>query len=293
MQHALCSANSAASRPAAVKMPPFTKLKGFHMIRRILMLAALALAAQGAIAKDWSTIRFATEGAYPPFNTVDTSGNVQGFDVDIANALCEQMQARCTWVKQEWDGMIPALLSRKFDAISASMSITEERKKRVDFTERYYATPLALVAKNGSPLVPEIAALKGKRIGVQRGTVADNHATRFWEREGVSIVRYARQEEAYLDLAAGRLDAAWADALVADGGFLKTDAGAGYAFVGGLYYGKNADEKAVIGEGVGIAVRKQDGELKQKLNEALAAIRASGKYDEIRAKYFDYDIYGE
>lgn len=263
------------------------------MIRRTLMLAALALAAQGAIAKDWSTIRFATEGAYPPFNTVDTSGNVQGFDVDIANALCEQMQARCTWVKQEWDGMIPALLSRKFDAISASMSITEERKKRVDFTERYYATPLALVAKNGSPLVPEIAALKGKRIGVQRGTVADNHATRFWEREGVSIVRYARQEEAYLDLAAGRLDAAWADALVADGGFLKTDAGAGYAFVGGLYYGKNADEKAVIGEGVGIAVRKQDGELKQKLNEALAAIRASGKYDEIRAKYFDYDIYGE
>ncbi|MGD9871773.1 MAG: ABC transporter substrate-binding protein [Thauera sp.] len=263
------------------------------MIRRTLMLAALALVAQGAVAKDWSSVRFATEGAYPPFNTVDTAGNVQGFDVDIANALCEQMQVKCTWVKQEWDGMIPALLSRKFDAISASMSITEERKKRVDFTERYYATPLALVAKEGSPLVPEIASLKGKRIGVQRGTVADNHATRFWEREGVSIVRYARQEEAYLDLSAGRIDAAWADALVADGGFLKTDAGTGYAFVGGLYYGKNADEKGVIGEGVGIAVRKQDGELKQKLNEALAAIRASGKYDEIRAKYFDYDIYGE
>lgn len=263
------------------------------MKKYALLCAVLALHAGASFAKDWNEIRMASEGAYPPFNTTTADGSMAGFDIDIGNALCEEMKAKCTWVKQEWDGMIPALLSRKFDAISASMSITEERKKRVDFTERYYATPLALVAKEGSPLVPEIASLKGKRIGVQRGTVADNHATRFWEREGVSIVRYARQEEAYLDLSAGRIDAAWADALVADGGFLKTDAGTGYAFVGGLYYGKNADEKGVIGEGVGIAVRKQDGELKQKLNEALAAIRASGKYDEIRAKYFDYDIYGE
>ena len=186
------------------------------MIRRTLMFAAMALAMQGAMAKDWDSIRFATEGAYPPFNTVDTSGAVQGFDVDIANALCEEMKAKCTWVKQEWDGMIPALLSRKFDAISASMSITEERKKRVDFTDKYYATPLALVAKKGSGLVPELGALKGKRIGVQRGTVADAFATRFWADQGVNVVRYARQEEAYLDLSSGRIDAAWADALVAD-----------------------------------------------------------------------------
>ena len=263
------------------------------MIRRTLMLAALALAAQGTMAKDWDSIRFATEGAYPPFNTVDTSGAVQGFDVDIANALCEEMKAKCTWVKQEWDGMIPALLSRKFDAISASMSITEERKKRVDFTDKYYATPLGLVAKKGSDLLPELNLLKGKRIGVQRGTVADSFATRFWAEQGVTVVRYARQEEAYLDLSAGRIDAAWADALVADGGFLKQPAGAEYAFVGGLYHGRTAEEKGVIGEGVGIAIRKQDAELKQKLDKALAAIRTNGKYDEIRKKYFDYDIYGE
>ena len=157
------------------------------MIRRTLMFAAMALAMQGAMAKDWDSIRFATEGAYPPFNTVDTSGAVQGFDVDIANALCEEMKAKCTWVKQEWDGMIPALLSRKFDAISASMSITEERKKRVDFTDRYYATPLALVAKKGSGLVPELGVLKGKRIGVQRGTVADGFATRFLRSSVIDI----------------------------------------------------------------------------------------------------------
>jgi ABC-type amino acid transport substrate-binding protein len=189
--------------------------------------------------------------------------------------------------------MIPALLSRKFDAISASMSITEERKKRVDFTDKYYSTPLGLVSKKGSGLVPELDVLKGKRIGVQRGTVADTFATRFWAEQGITVVRYARQEEAYLDLSAGRIDAAWADALVADGGFLKQPAGADYEFGGGLYHGRNADEKGVIGEGVGIAVRKQDAELKQKLDKALAAIRANGKYDELRKKYFDYDIYGE
>ena len=261
------------------------------MLRRSLLLAALTLVAQGALAKDWDSIRFATEGAYPPFNMVDTQGEVQGFEVDISNALCEQMKARCTWVKQEWDGMIPALLSRKFDAISASMSITEERKKRVDFTERYYATPLALVAKEGSPLVPEIASLKGN--GVQRGTVADNFASRFWADQGVEVVRYARQEEAYLDLEAGRIDASWLDALMADGGFLATPAGADFAVMGGLVHGRNADEKAVIGEGVGIAIRKQDKELKLKLDQARTAIRANGKYDEIRKKYFSYDIYGD
>ena len=263
------------------------------MIRRTLMFAALALATQAAVAKDWDTIRFATEGAYPPFNTVDTAGAVQGFDVDIANALCEELKARCTWVKQEWDGMIPALLSRKFDAISASMSITEERKKRVDFTDKYYATPLGLVARKDSGLLPTLESLKGKRIGVQRGTVADNFASRFWASQGVTVVRYARQEEAYLDLAAGRIDASWVDALMADGGFLQQPAGADYAFGGGLYHGSNEAEKGVIGEGVGIALRKQDAALKDKLNQALAAIRANGKYDEIRKKYFDYDIYGE
>lgn len=267
------------------------------LIRPLLVCFTLALSlsafTQGVHAKDWNSIRFATEGAYPPFNTVDSSGQPQGFDVDIGNALCEELKVKCTWVLQEWDGMIPALLSRKFDTISASMSITEERKKKVDFTDKYYATPLGLVAKKGSPLRPELQNLQGKRIGVQRGTVADSFATRFWAEKGIEVVRYARQEEAYLDLSAGRIDAAWADALVADGGFLQQPAGAGYEFAGGLYHGANADEKAVIGEGVGIALRKQDKELKEMLNRGLQAIRANGKYDQIREKYFSYDIYGD
>ena len=253
----------------------------------------LALVSSGAQAKEWTEIRLATEGAYPPFNEIAADGSVKGFDVDIGNAVCAQLKAKCTWVKQEWDGMIPALMSRKFDAIVASMSITAERKQKVDFTNKYYATPLALVAKKGSPLLPSVEALKGKKVGVQRGTVADNYATKFWEPKGVQLVRYAKQDESYLDLGAGRMDAILADALEADGGFLKKPAGSGFAFAGQRFFGATPEEKAVIGEGVGIAVRKGDQDLKQQLNKAIEAIRADGTYDKLVKKYFDYDIYGQ
>ncbi|HEY5763755.1 MAG TPA: ABC transporter substrate-binding protein [Rhodocyclaceae bacterium] len=263
------------------------------MKKIVLAGLVLAFATGFAQAKEWKQIRLATEGAYPPFNETAPDGSVRGFDIDIGNAVCAEMKAKCSWVKQEWDGMIPALLSRKFDAIIASMSITEERKKKVDFSDKYYTTPLALVAKEGSPLVPTAESLKGKKVGVQRGTIADNFATKFWEPKGVSVVRYAKQEEAYLDLGAGRMDAGFSDMLEAEGGFISKPEGKGFAFVGNKVFGKTAEEKAVIGEGIGIAVRKKDAELKAAFNKAIAAIRANGTYNTIRAKYFKYDIYGE
>ena len=262
---------------------------------KMILLAGIALAFASGIAqaKEWKQIRLATEGAYPPFNETAPDGSVRGVDIDIGNAVCAEMKAKCSWVKQEWDGMIPALVARKFDAIIASMSITEERKKKVDFSDKYYTTPLALVAKEGSPLLPNAESLKGKKVGVQRGTIADNFATKFWEPKGVSVVRYAKQEEAYLDLGAGRMDAGFADMLEAEGGFINKPEGKGFAFVGDKVFGKAAEEKAVTGEGIGIAVRKKDAELKAAFNKAIAAIRANGTYDTIRAKYFKYDIYGE
>ena len=267
---------------------------------KILKVAtfALALAAAGAItapaamAKDWTEVRLATEGAYPPFKETSADGSVRGLDVDIGNAICAEMKLKCSWVKQEWDGMIPALISRKFDAIIASMSVTEERKAKVDFSDKYYASPLALVAKNGSPLKPTLDSLKGKKIGVQRGTVADNYATKYWDGKGIEIVRYAKQDECYLDLASGRMDAAWADYWEAYGGFLAKPEGKAYGVAGEKVFGKTAEERATIGEGIGIAVRKKDQDLKAIFNKGIAAIRANGTYDKIVKKYFKDDIYG-
>lgn len=257
-----------------------------------LVLVLFALAAGNVMAKEWKQVRLASEGAYPPFNELAPDGSLRGLDIDIGNAVCAELKLKCVWVKQDWDGMIPALMARKFDAILASMSITDERKAKVDFTNKYYASPLALIGKAGSPLRPDLATLKGKKVGVQRGTVADNFATKFWDGKGLTVVRYSKQEEAYLDLAAGRMDAAWVDYWEAHGGFLTKPEGKGYVVLGDKVYGKNAEEKGVIGEGIGIAVRKQDKDLREMFNKALAAIRANGTYDKIAKKYFKDDIYG-
>lgn len=257
-----------------------------------LVLVLLALAAGNVMAKDWKEVRLASEGAYPPFNESAADGSMRGLDIDIGDAICAELKLKCVWVKQDWDGMIPALISRKFDAILASMSITEERKAKVDFSNKYYSSPLALVGKTGSTLRPDLTVLKGKKIGVQRGTVADNFATKFWDGKGIDVVRYAKQDECYLDLAAGRMDAAWVDYWEAWGGFLTKPEGKGYVVLGEKIYGKNADERATIGDGIGIAVRKKDQDLKELFNKGLATIRANGTYAKIVKKYFADDIYG-
>lgn len=239
-----------------------------------------------ADAKEWKKVRIATEGAYPPFNFVDADGKLAGFEIDLANALCAEMKVECTLVKQDWDGMIPALLARKYDAIVASMSITEERKQRVDFTDKYYHTPAHLVAKTGAGIVATAEGLKGKKIGVQRETIHDKFATDNWG-ASAEIVRYGTQDEANLDLVAGRVDAILADMVVLSEGFLKTDQGKGYEFTGPEF-----NDPKWFGPGAGIAVRKQDSDLTEQLNKALAAIRADGTYDAIAKKYFDFNVYG-
>ncbi|HXH03160.1 MAG TPA: ABC transporter substrate-binding protein [Candidatus Competibacteraceae bacterium] len=235
------------------------------------------------------TVRIGTEGAYAPFNYTDASGQLKGFEIDLAMALCEEMKVKCVLVQQDWDGMIPALLAKKYDAIMASMAITEERKQKVDFSDKYYNVPSKFVHKKGSGIQdvsPE--ALKGKTVGVQRGTIQDNYLTELYEKKGVRITRYGTQEEANLDLTAGRVDLLFADSVALSDGFLKTDAGKGYEFVG-----PDFTDPKWFGSGVGVAVRKGDNELREAFNKAITAVRASGKYDEIAKKYFDFDIYGK
>jgi arginine/ornithine transport system substrate-binding protein len=166
------------------------------------------------------------------------------------------------------------------------MSITDDRKKSVDFTKRYYLTPARLVMKDGTTVSDSLDELKGKKIGVQRGSIHDRFAKEVLAPKGATIVPYGTQNEIYLDVAAGRLDGTVADATLLEDGFLKTDAGKGYAFVGPSF----TDAK-YFGDGIGIAVRKGDA-LKDKINTAIDGIRANGEYKKIQDKYFNFDIYG-
>ncbi|MDX1512428.1 MAG: ABC transporter substrate-binding protein [Gammaproteobacteria bacterium] len=258
-----------------------------RLLTVVFAAAALALAAGTVQAKEWKTVRIGVEGAYPPFSYVDPDGRLAGFDIEIAQALCDQMGVKCTMVQQDWDGIIPALLARKYDAIVASMSITEERKKKVAFTGKYYNTPAKFVRKKGSGIEISKAGLKGKTVGVQRATTHDNFITAEFG-DSVEIKRYATQDEAYLDAVAGRLDLLLADSVAIDDGFLKTEKGADWEFVGPDY----SDPK-YFGDGAGIAIRKQDKDLLAMFNKAIKSIRSNGTYDRIAKKYFDFDIYGK
>lgn len=232
-------------------------------------------------------MRIGIEAAYPPFSLKTPDGQLAGFDVDIGNALCEEMKVQCKWVEQEFDGLIPALKVRKIDAILSSMTITDERKRSVDFTNKYYNTPARFVMKEGASLNDPKADLKGRKAGVLRGSTADRYASGELTPAGVEVVRYNSQQEANMDLVAGRLDAVVADSVNLEDGFLKTDAGKGYAFVG-----PQLNDVKYFGEGVGIAVRKGDSGLAGKFNAAIDALRANGKYKQIQDKYFSFDVYG-
>lgn len=258
------------------------------MMKKLALLGALALGAFSALVQaEEKPLRIGIEAAYPPFAFKLPDGSISGFDYDIGNALCAEMQVRCQWIEQEFDGLIPALKVRKFDAVLSSMSITEERKRSVDFTGKYYATPARLAMKTGSQY-SDVDSLKGKKVGVQRSSVYDRYATDVFAPAGAEIVRYSSQNEIFLDLVAGRLDATLADVVNIDDGFLKTDAGKGFALVG-----PDFTDRQYFGEGQGIAVRKGDKALADRISAAILAIRANGKYQEVQDKYFQFNVYGE
>jgi arginine/ornithine transport system substrate-binding protein len=272
------------------------------MKKHIALLAVVTLFAVGTVAvgtvavgtvqaKEWKKIRIGVEGAYPPFSWTTKDGELKGFDIDIARALVKAMGAEVVLVSQDWDGIIPALLARKYDAIIASMSITEERKKKVAFTNKYYQTPAKFVCKKGTMKdftreeVTEVTA--GKKIGVQRATIHDRFITDVGGK-GVQIKRYGSQDDAYLDLVAGRVDMLLADSVAMDGGFLKKPEGKDYQFIG-----PDLTDRKWFGDGAGIACRKQDKDLVELFNKAIKQIRADGTYKKIQDKYFDFNVYGE
>ena len=259
------------------------------MKRRVLFytLAALILTAVTVSAQDWTKVRIGVEGAYPPFSYVEPNGELAGFDIDIAKALGKAMGAEVTLVAQDWDGIIPALLAKKYDAIIASMSITEERKQKVAFSNKYYQTPAKFICKKGMMDTFSKEAIKGKKVGVQRATIHDRYLTDNYGND-VEIKRYGTQDEAYLDLTAGRVDLLLADSVALSDGFLKKPEGADYQFIG-----PDLSDPKWFGDGAGIAIRKQDTALVEKFNMAIDKIRSDGTYKAIQDKYFDFNVYGE
>jgi len=219
---------------------------------------------------------------YPPFTSKDASGTWVGWEVDLMNAVCAQMNEKCELVEVAWDGIIPALTSKQIDVIWSSMSITAERKQTIDFSSMYYNTPSKLIgAKNGdTDITPE--HLKGKILGVQVSTTHERYAQKYFAAAGAEVKTYATQDEANNDLAAGRLDYVQADSSALDA-FLNTDQGKACCEIKGIV----PEDLEVLGEGVGGGVRKEDTALKEKLNAALAEITKAGKLDEITNKYPD------
>ncbi|MGV2986446.1 ABC transporter substrate-binding protein [Vibrio sp. E150_011] len=231
-------------------------------------------------------IRLASDFTYPPFNYKNNEGTPVGFDIEIADALCEEAKLDCTWVSQSWDALIPSLLARKSDVIMASMRITEERKSKVLFTNKYYQTPARFVAAKSADFTIDKAGLTGKTIGVQQGTIHDRYVTDHFA-DVADIKRYSGQDEVYLDLQNGRLDTTFGNSDQLALALLEKPEGASFEFKG-----KAVTDKAYIGEGTALALRLQDKALAEKFNQAIDTIRANGTYDKIAAKYFTFDIYG-
>jgi lysine-arginine-ornithine-binding protein len=264
------------------------------MLTRRLMLAATAIALLSCqvLAADKMKLTVATEGAYPPYNFVAADGSLQGFDVDFANALCGKIDADCTIIKQDWDGMIPALIAKKFDLIVASMGILPDREEKIDFSIPYYQSPTGLVmtkaagAKAGADGFVDPATLDGKKIGVQRATAYETFAKQKWPKAIIQV--YDSAESADLDLTGGRLDGRFDDFIVLKNGVLKSDQAAEFERIGGVW-----GEKDFGSKGEGIGMRKGEVDLKAKVDKAILDMRADGTYKKINDKYFDFDIYGK
>ncbi|HEX2727681.1 MAG TPA: transporter substrate-binding domain-containing protein [Beijerinckiaceae bacterium] len=228
------------------------------------------------------TLRIATEGACPPFNYLDAGTEPQGFEIELGKALCQEMAVTCTFVVHEWDGIIRGLLAKDYDAIMASLAMTPRRKARIAFSKRYYFIPPAFIGPKDSDIRDvSPAGLAGKRVG----TTENSHHAAFLEARypDADLRVYSKLDEANLDLLTGRIDLVLGDKLALSR-FLEAREGACCRFV--------ADAPAdpeFYGEGVGIGLRKEDKDLKERLNRGLERLIANGTYDAIRAKYFAFD----
>ncbi|QWA12693.1 arginine ABC transporter substrate-binding protein [Sodalis ligni] len=238
------------------------------------LIIAAVLAGMTASAGAAETIRFATEASYSPFEFVDANNTIQGFDIDLANALCKEMQAQCTFTNQAFDSLIPSLKFRRFDAVISGMDITPERLQQVSFSQPYYENSAIFIAQKDK--FTDLASLKGKRVGMQNGSthqkfLQDKHPE-------ITAVPYDSYQNAVLDLKNGRLDAVFGDSAVVNE-WLKKDNSLATV-------GDKITDKAYFGTGLGIAVRQNNAALVDQFNTALNKVRQDGTYQAIYQKWF-------
>ncbi|WP_047608793.1 ABC transporter substrate-binding protein [Rahnella aquatilis] len=252
---------------------------------KIALLLGCAVASFSALA-DGSTLKFGLEAQYPPFESKSATGELQGFDIDLGNAVCAAAGVKCDWYDTSFDGLIAALQARKFDAINSAMNVTDKRRQAIDFTHVIYRVPTKLIAKKDSGLLPTTESLKGKHIGVLQGSIQESYAQAHWAPQGVDIVSYQDQNQVYLDLSSGRLDGTLVLAPAGQSGFLSRPDGKEYGFVGDAV----RDDK-ILGSGIAFGLRKGDTQLKEKLDVAIAKVQKDGVVKALSKKYFgDIDV---
>ena len=255
------------------------------MRRRSALAAPLALAGTAWGQTPPQRLRIGFAVGYAPFSEVGSDGQLKGFEIDLAQALCTRLGVQCASVILEFDGLIPALQSRKIDAIMASMSVTPEREQVIAFSSPYYYSPARLVMRSDAGLEASPTGLKGRRIGVERGTIHERFAAEVFKDS--QVLRYATQDQVFLDLKSGRLDATLADAVIAQFGFLNHADGRGFGFAG-PDFGRDA---RYYGKGIGVGLRKAEAAtLGRRIDDALAALRGNGALKTLNDRYFSFDL---
>ena len=256
-------------------------------MKRFLLLGALVALSLQAFTLNAQTIKLGTDPTFAPFESKSPSGEIVGFEIDIAKAMCAKMGVKPVWVENDFDSIIPALQAKKFDAIVSGMAVNEKRKLQINFTDKVFHTPAGMVVKQGSGLTTLAASLKGKSVGMQQGTIFEQYARKYYAPYGVTVTPYKTPDLYRADLLDGRLDAVMDDSVVLQTTLLTKPEGKDYE------YAKPALRDEIFGKGAGFGVRKDDAALLNKLNKALADIRKDGTYAKIAKKYFSFDPYGD
>ncbi len=248
-------------------------------MKKIVAAVALASAALSSVALAQETIRFGMEATYPPFEFFNEKNELTGFDVELANAICAELDATCEFNNQPFDSLIPGLKFRRFDAVISGMDITPKRMEQVSFTQPYYENSAIFVAGINNEF-KEAKDLIGKTVGVQNGSTHQAYLIDKLEKQGVKTRPYDSYQNALLDMTNGRVDAVFADTAVAREWLVQQSKGQ-YQTVG-----EEEKDANYFGIGMGIAARKGD-PLVEKLNTALAQVKESGVYQQLHAKYFN------